>query len=174
MDSGSEGGDEQCVEQSCAPWEKAAGSSDQPMPEPHSGKRAAEEEAEAEPCKKKKVTKAALVQSQKKKSGKFVCFCPGCLLWFRTCDIAVGQKLDFICKSYMDRIYYTAKVQNQLAWYRSMRASDTKLFQAIATYREKAPVDADGGIPRTKAPTMWTYLEVLIICDGNVSIYVFV
>ena len=68
-----------------------------------------------------------------------------------------------MCKTYLDRVYYTAKVQGKLDWYGEVRASDQKLFQVITTYKEKAPMDGTGKIARTKAAAMWTHLEVLVV-----------
>ena len=99
-----------------APWE----------PKPEDVAAPAQDAAEAvEPVgedggpakKKKKATKAQMVESSKKKNKKYCILCPGCLLWFQPKDIAMGQRLDFVCKTYLDRIYYTAKVQGKLDWY---------------------------------------------------------
>ena len=58
----------------------------------HNGEDGAEDETPAK-TQKKSTKAAAVVSSSKKKSGKCVCFCPGCLVWFQPKDIAPGQRL---------------------------------------------------------------------------------
>ena len=152
------------VDDGPAPWDEPCALVHAISPAKGTKRAAHEHEADVTPPSKKgKMTKAQAVLSSKKKSGKFVAFCPGCLLWFRASDIAGGMRLDFKCKSVIDRIWYVAKTQGKLEWYKAIRHDDQKLFQVITTFKDKVPDFDDGRTRKVPAGACWQFLEKIVL-----------
>lgn len=118
--------------------------------------------AQDSPASKK--TKTEGVTGQKKRSGKFTCNCPGCLLYFQPKDIAPNQRVDFSCKGIIDKIYYAAKTQGRMMWYQDIRTNDQKLHQVISAYKLKCPEPALGERrTKTNAAVIMQYMETVTI-----------
>jgi hypothetical protein len=74
------------------------------------------------------------------------------------------NRLDFGCKGIVDKIYYAAKSQGRMAWYKDVRTNDQKLHQAISAYKQKCPEPEPGQRrARTSAASVMQHMEQVII-----------